>query len=58
MIYKNDKISNEMKILGKEFVKNNNNIKRKCKLLINNKKYDIYLNIMNMINMILIKIMI
>ena len=41
MIYKNDKISNEMKILGKEFVKNNNNIKRKCKLLINNKKYDI-----------------
>ena len=40
MIYKNDKISNEMKILGKEFVKNNNN-KRKCKLLINNKKYDI-----------------
>ena len=40
MIYKNDKISKEMKILGKEFVKNNNN-KRKCKLLINNKKYDI-----------------
>ena len=40
MIYRNDKISNEMKILGKEFVKNNNN-KRKCNLLINNKKYDI-----------------
>ena len=41
MIYKNDKISNEMKILGKEFVKNNNNIKKKCKLFINNKKYNI-----------------
>ena len=34
MIYKNDKISNVMKILGQEFVKNNN--KRKPKLLINN----------------------
>ena len=35
MIYKNDKISNVMKILGKEFFMNNNN-KRKRKLLINN----------------------
>ena len=54
MIYKINKKVKTIKVLGEEFIKNN---KGKCKLIINKKNMK-YVNILNMKNIILIKIIV
>ena len=57
MIYKNDKISNEMKILGKNLLRIIIIKENDVNYLLTTRNM-IYVNILNMINMILIKMMI